>query len=272
LGLAAPAERRHTSKTLKIGDSMASRRVALVTGSTANIGRSIASALLARGDAVVLNGRDPARVGAAVERLRDQYPDRVEGVAGDAAAPDVVQELVIRAVDAFGALHTVVHVPAIRPVRGFADIELDEWRQVFRTNVESLLHLAQAALPPLLKSGSGRLVGFSGATAFSGRRKGAHVVASKWAVVGLIRSIAYEFASEGLTANTIVPGPVQTDRSAHDSEVTKAAGGNPWRNPPLVGRFGDPAEIAATVAFVTSEDAGYLTGQSIHVNGGETFY
>lgn len=250
---------------------MHTERVAIVTGSTSGIGLAVAKELLVQGYRVIINGRRRSKVDETIENLSKEFGVTVQGVVGDTSDRNVCKELARVADEHYGILHAVVHVPAVRPAREFADITEEEWDQVLNVNLKSLYHLAKATVDALVASGSGRLVAFSGATAFSGRRLGAHVAASKWGVVGLVRSIAYEYGLHGLTANVMVPGPIEKDDPVEEQSATHARH-RPWRTLPLVGRFGRPQEVAAAVAYLVSANAGFVTGQSIHVNGGSEFY
>jgi NAD(P)-dependent dehydrogenase (short-subunit alcohol dehydrogenase family) len=128
----------------------------------------------------------------------------------------------------------------------------------------------------MVTRGWGRIVGFSGARAFSGEQLGGHVTASKAGVVHLLRSIAFEFADRGITANTVVPGPIDTSRpdtypvgGGERVAVTAPTSGAAL---PPIGRRGTPEEVARACAFLVSDDASYVTGQALHVNGGKHFY
>ncbi len=128
----------------------------------------------------------------------------------------------------------------------------------------------------MVEQGWGRIIGFSGAKAFRGHRIGAHVTSSKAAVVGLLRGVAYEFADAGITANTVVPGPFDTERpDAIDlpSGRSFAVAGPPsGRALPPVGRLGRLEEIGHLCAYLASDEAAFVTGQALHINGGVDFY
>jgi 3-oxoacyl-[acyl-carrier protein] reductase len=252
------------------------RRTAIVTGGARNIGRGVVLELARDGHDLVVNARtDSDALRRTVEQARTAGVHAV-AVPGDVADPGLAPYLVEVADDRFGGADVLVHVPAIRPVQPFLETTRDDWTQVLETNLGSLYSACQAVLPGMLDRGWGRIVGFSGAKAFSGHRIGAHVAASKAGVVGLIRGIAYEFAAHGVTANVVVPGPFDTER-AEAFELGGgrrfAAAGTPrGRALPPVGRLGQPEEVGRLCAYLVSEGAGFVTGQSLHINGGVAFH
>jgi 3-oxoacyl-[acyl-carrier protein] reductase len=251
-------------------------RTALVTGASRNIGRAIALELADRGHRLVLNGRaDRQELDATVAAAEERGAEAV-GVLGDVADPATSEALVAAAQDRFRSVDVLVHVPAVRPHQPFLEISPEDWRQVLATNLDSLFHLCRSTLPGMVESGWGRIVGFSGARAFSGEQLGGHVTASKAGVVHLLRSIAFEFADRGITANTVVPGPIDTSRpdtypvgGGERVAVTAPTSGAAL---PPIGRRGTPEEVARACAFLVSDDASYVTGQALHVNGGKHFY
>ncbi len=251
-------------------------RTTLITGASKNIGRAIALELAQRGHQLLLNGRSAQQeLDDTVAATRALGADAI-GVLADVADPATSGLLVEAVRERFGRVDVLIHVPAIRPHQPFLDISPAGWQQVLATNLDSMFHLCRSVLPDMVAGGWGRILGFSGGKAFSGEQLGAHVTASKAGVVHLLRSVAFEFADRGITANTIVPGPIDTERPSSypigegDSfPVATLTGGGAL--PPL-GRRGTPQEVARTCAFLVSTDAAYITGQSIHVNGGQHFY
>lgn len=251
-------------------------RTAIVTGASKNIGRAIAIELAERGHRLVLNGRsDRAALDDTVAAVEERGAEAV-GVLGDVAEPDTGTSLIEAAHERFGSVDILVHAPAVRPHQPFLEISPDDWRQVLATNLDSLFHLCRVTLPDMVSGGWGRILGFSGARAFSGEQLGGHVTASKAGATHLLRSIAFEFADRGITANTVVPGPIDTHRPeaypvGDGGSVTVAAPTSGASLPPI-GRRGTPEEVARVCAFLVSDEASYLTGQAIHVNGGKHFY
>ena len=252
------------------------RRTAIVTGGSRNIGRAVVLELAARGYTVVVNARTHSdALDATVEDARAAGGDAV-AVPGDVADPTLAPTLVAAAMERTGRADILVHVPAIRPVQPFLETSPDDFDEVLRVNLRSLYLACRAVLPVMLEQRWGRIIGFSGAKAFRGHRIGAHVAASKAGVVGLIRGLAYEFGDQGITANVVVPGPFDTER-ADGFELASgrrygAAGSPAGRNLPPVGRLGDPSEVGHLCAYLVSDEAGFVTGQSLHINGGVDFY
>ncbi len=239
-------------------------RVALVTGSARNIGRAIALELAAAGAAVVINGRSsPAECAAVADEI----------VAGGGHATFViadvtVEEDVARLVEAarrdFGRLDILVNNAAVRREAPFADLDYRQWREVMATILDAAYLCAHAALPHLLASGAGAIVNMGGMSAHTGAKNRAHVVAAKTGLVGLTRALAHDLASSHVTVNCVVPGMIDTVRG-------RTAAQNPDHHKdhaPLVGRRGRPEEVAKLVRYLAGPDARYVTGQTIHANGG----
>jgi len=237
-------------------------RVALVTGASRNIGRAIALDLADAGAAVVVNTRASREAAEAVVR-------EVEARGGQAllAIADVTDEAAVRAViDAavsrFGRLDIVVNNAALRPEQSFEAMTLDEFRSVVALILEGAFICARAALPHLRRSDGAAIVNIGGTTGHTGAAGRAHVVAGKAGLVGLTKALAHELSPEGITVNCVVPGLIAT------SQRTGIVPGVHLRNPPLVGRRGQPEDVAAMVRHLAGPAGRYITGQTIHVNGG----
>ena len=235
---------------------------AIVTGSAMNIGREICLKLAQMGANVVTHAarnRDGAEETA--ELVRSEGAEAATWV-GDLTDPTGAQALVQTALDAFGMLNVLVNNAAIRGNDALADMSLEKFRTIMRTNVEAPVLCAQAAAPHMAASGWGRIVNIGGLSAHRGSKGRVHVAASKMALVGVTRALATELADENITSNIVVPGMIDTVRGA-------SAGASPHGgHPNLLGRHGAPAEVAHAVACLCHPDAAYTTGQTIHVNGG----
>ena len=235
---------------------------AIVTGSAMNIGREIALQLAKMGADVVTHAQGN-RAGA--EETADLV--RAEGVKaatwiGDLTDPDGARAVVQTALDAFGKLNILVNNAAQRGNDNLADITLEKFQTIMRTNVEAPMLCAQAAAPHMASAGWGRIVNMGGLSAHRGSKGRVHVAASKMAVVGVTRALATELAEDKITANVVVPGMIDTVRGA-------SAGGAPHGgHPNLMNREGLPAEVAHMVTSLCHPNAAYTTGQTIHVNGG----
>ena len=245
------------------GDELAGK-VALVTGGARNIGRAIARSLAAGGAAVMVNART-SRVEA------EQTLATIRSAGGRAALhiADVtdacaVAALVDAAVREFGRLDFLVNNAAVRVETPFAEISFEEWRRVLSTVLDGAFLCAQACLPHLIRAGGGTIVNIGGLTAHRGADHRAHVITAKAGLAGMTRALALDLAPYHITVNCVVPGTVDTLRGLPGAPERPAH----RRSLPPVGRRGAPEEIAAMVRMLCGPDARYITGQSIHVNGG----
>ena len=239
-------------------------KVAIVTGAADNIGRQIALALARKGVAVVVNARSN-------QKAAEQSAALIRKAGGDSLVymADVTDELQVKAmVEAtlaeLGPPTILVHNAALRIRRPFNDISITEWRQVMAINLDAAFLCARACRPHMVNAGTGRIVNIGGQTGHTGATQRAHVVASKAGLVGLTKALAVEFGPQGITANCVVPGLIDTQRGSSAGEYNPQAGG--INN--LLHHKGLPADVAAMVATLCSPESTYITGQTIHVNGG----
>jgi len=236
-------------------------RVAVVTGSSRNIGRAIALELAGAGAAVVVNARTSAAEAEAVADEIRKGGGRAAVSIADVADPGAAAALVAAAVESFGRLDILVNNAAVRREIDFARLDYREWREIVSIILDGAYLCSHAALPHLIASGSGTVINISGVSAFTGGAGRAHVVAAKAGVAGLTRALAHDLAPHRITVNCVVPGYIDTRRA--DGGAARHASVRP-----LAGRLGTPEEIAAVVRFLCGPDARYITGQSIHANGG----
>jgi 3-oxoacyl-[acyl-carrier protein] reductase len=237
-------------------------RVAVVTGSSRNIGRAIALELAKAGAAVVVNARSSqAEAEAVAEEIR-RSGGRAAVKIADVADPPSAASLAAAAVDAFGRLDILVNNAAVRREIDFAQLDFHEWREVVAIILDGAYLCCHAALPHLIASGRGAVVNIGGVSAFTGGSGRAHVVAAKAGLSGLTRALAHDLAPHGVTVNCVVPGRIDTARGGGRQPAHHATGDGP------LGRRGRPEEVAALVRFLCGPDARYITGQSIHANGG----
>ena len=241
------------------GDEFAGK-VALVTGAARNIGRAIALSLASGGAKVAVNTReniDQAR--GVVGELKALGTD-AEAYVADVANPAQVQAMVDAVLKRFGRLDILVLNAALREHVHFDEISFDDWRRVLSTNLDSAFVFTKASLPALKKAGDGRIVLFAGVTALLGLKDLAHVAASKHGIVGLTKALAADLAEFGIRVNCISPGQIDTSRAhARPSDRSKDI--------PL-GRQGKPFEIAGMVRSLCGPAGAYMTGQTLHINGG----
>jgi 3-oxoacyl-[acyl-carrier protein] reductase len=244
----------------RMPDVSAFARVALVTGASRNIGRAIAVSLAEAGLAVAIGAR--ADRGAAEETLRAVEAAGGRGIVafGDVAIPDDAARMVAETVSAFGRLDVLVNNAAVRGEAALADLTYERWREVTGIILDGAFLLARASLPHLTAGRSGAIINIGGVSAFSGAANRAHVIAAKAGLSGLTRALAAELAPVGITVNLVSPGHIDTQRAgpepAHHAKL------------PPIGRKGTPEDIAGMVAYLAGPQARYITGQTIHVNGG----
>lgn len=239
-------------------------KVAIVTGSGKNIGRAIVHRLAADGAAVVVNGRgDRAIVEATAKEIRADGGQAMPFLA-DVSNPDAVAQMVEATVREFGGVDIAVCNAGLRRQTPFLEMSFQEWREILSVALDGAFILAKAAVPQMIERGGGAFVGLSGVSHHAGAKDRVHVNASKAGLEGFVRGLAMEMAAHGITANCVAPGSIDTVRGP-------SAGGPQGRghsgNIPL-GRQGTVDEIAAAVRFLVGPEGRYITGQTIHVNGG----
>ncbi|MFE5797301.1 SDR family oxidoreductase [Streptomyces sp. NPDC056503] len=238
-----------------------SGKVALVTGASRGIGFGIAEALVARGDRVVITGRGEEALKEAVERLG---ADRAVGVAGKAHDTAHQAAAVEAAMDAFGRVDHLVNNAGTNPVFGpIADLDLDVARKVFETNVVSALGFAQRTWHAWQKENGGTIVNIASVAGISASPFiGAYGV-SKAAMINLTQQLAHEFAPV-VRVNAIAPAVVKTKfaQALYEGREAEAAASYP------MGRLGVPEDIGGAAAFLTSDQSGWITGQTLVVDGG----
>jgi 3-oxoacyl-[acyl-carrier protein] reductase len=239
-------------------------KVAIVTGSALNIGRAIALHLARENFRVLVTARQAEHDTAETARLvRDAGGEAAVHMA-DISDPAQARGLVDAAISRFGRLDVLVNNASVRRQTKFSDMTPEEWREIMSATLGGAFYCAHAAAPHIAASGGGSIVNLGGMSAHVGAVGRVHAVTAKAGMVGLTRALAKELAGDNITVNTVVPGSIETIRGA-------AAGGNHGRSAlpeSLSGRRGHPDEIAAMVRFLCSPEARYVTGQTIHVNGG----
>ena len=247
-------------------DADLSGRTAIVTGSSRRIGRAIALRLAASGAAVVVNARSDARAAASVaDEIRQSGGKAIFHVA-DIGEPEAASALINAAVDAFGGIDILVNNAAIRPSQRFENMTYAEWRRVMATILDGAFLCCHAALPYLVAGGRGRIVNIGGLSSQIGNDSLAHVVAAKAGLLGLTKALAREYGPRKVLVNCLAPGLIE---DAGDDPETKAFRLKhvPLENIP-VRRSGTPADVASAVAMLCGDGLTYLTGQTIHLNGG----
>lgn len=246
----------------------ATERVAVVTGAASGMGRAIAGHLAARGARVALLDRDGPAILRAAEELGETGA-RVVGVEADVTERAAVDAALDKARAELGPIAIVITAAGLDAFERFADITAASWERLLAVNLTGTFHCLQAAVPDMLAAGWGRMVTVASSSAQSGAPRMAHYVASKAGVIGLTRALALEYARKGITVNCVSPGMIDTpmlrrasaggDIGALEKTASQAV---------PVGRAGTPEEIAATCGFLCSDEAAFITGQVVAVNGG----
>jgi 3-oxoacyl-[acyl-carrier protein] reductase len=240
-------------------------RVALITGAGRNIGRAIALELAAGGAGIVVNVRSNREEADSVVREIEAAGGQAIAILADVVDPAAVGAMVQSALAHFGRLDILVNNAAIRKETPFAALDHAAWRQVLEVCLDGAFHCVKACLEPLKASGAGVIVNIGGLTGHIGASDRAHVVTAKAGLAGLTRALAHDLAPSGITVNCVSPGMIDTRRR------TPSAPGEPAHHATrqtLLGRRGHPDEIAAAVRWLAGPGGRFVTGQTIHVNGG----
>lgn len=235
---------------------------ALVTGATGGIGEAIARQLHGAGAVVAVSGRRADKL----EALAKELGDRAHVVPCDLASPDDVANLVDNAVTAMGQIDILVNNAGLTKDNLFMVMKDDQWDDVIAVNLTSTFKLMRAATRTILrnKSGYGRIINISSVSAVIGNPGQGNYAASKAGMIGMTKSLAREVANRGITANCIAPGFIATPMTDVLTDKQKA---EISQHIPAQ-RFGGPDDIAAGTVYLASEAAGYITGQTLHINGG----
>lgn len=239
-------------------------KVALVTGAGRNIGRTVALALARDGAAVVVNGRsDRAAVDAVVAEIR-AAGGRATAWIADVSDEDAVAAMVAAAVGEYGGVDILVSNAGLRRQTSLLEMSHAEWREILSVALDGAFLLARAVVPSMIARGGGAIVGMSGISNHVGTPHRCHVSASKAGLEGLMRSLAVELALHRIRCNCVAPGAVDTARGASAGAMPGTLGdaGIPLRRKAAVD------EIAAAVRYLVGPEGAYVTGQTLHVNGG----
>ncbi|RUM96989.1 SDR family oxidoreductase [Pseudaminobacter arsenicus] len=236
-------------------------RVAIVTGASRNIGRSIAVALGEGGAHVLVHAQQDRDSAEQTARDVEAAGGRAAVVLGDLADPAVPARMVESALSAFGKLDIVVANAAIRPEASIDELTYADWRKVMALCLDSVFLLAQAALKPLRLSDQASIVTIGGLTGHSGAANRPHVIAAKAGLVGLTKALAHDLGKDAITVNCVAPGLIETKRAGADPKH-HASRTN------VLGHHGTPQDVAAMARMLAGPAMRYVTGQTIHVNGG----
>ncbi len=239
-------------------------KTALVTGASGGIGSAIAYALARQGARIALSGSNGAKLRAFREQLMAEVGgDHVE-ITCDLSNTTQVEELVPAAIDTFGKLDILVNNAGVTRDNLAMRMKDEEWDAVMRINLEAAFRLMRAAAKPMMKARHGRIVTITSVVGATGNPGQMNYAAAKAGLVGMSKSLAQELATRGVTVNCVAPGFIRTAMTEVLPDTQKDALNA--RIP--MGRMGEGGDIGAAVAYLASDEAGYVTGQTLHVNGG----
>ena len=241
-------------------------KVAIVTGAAKNIGRATCESLSKLGYNILVHANTDKDGADETVKLIKKNGIQSSRFIGDLTKQDTASELVIEA-SKLGNISALVNNASQREFNKFDDMTFDDWRFVMSINLDSLFHTCKAVIPKMKKNNWGRIINLGGLSAHISAIGRAHVITSKSAVVGFSRALAMEYAETGITINTVVPGLIDTVRGASAGSSLV----HPSHSNPPVGRKGYPEEVATMISNLCGPNSDFITGQTIHVNGGSYF-
>lgn len=235
-------------------------KTALVTGASGGIGSQIATSLHVQGANVILHGTRVEKLNS----LQKNLGERAYCLPGDLSDREVVSKMIEAASEVAGPVHILVNNAGITRDNLFMRMKDEEWDDVLAVNMTSSMLLCRAAIRSMMKARWGRIISISSIVGVTGNPGQTNYAASKAGMIGFSKSLAAEVASRGITVNVVAPGFIETPMTEVLSDVQKSA---LLANVPS-GRLGQSSEIAAAVVYLASQEAGYVTGSTLHVNGG----
>lgn len=235
-------------------------KVALVTGASRGIGKAIAQQLAELGAQVL--GTATSEAGATA--ISDYLAEQGQGFVLDVTDNTSIDQLFADIKTQYGSVDILVNNAGITGDNVMLRMKAEQWQQVIDTNLNSVFHISKAVLRGMMKARHGRIINIGSVVGSSGNAGQVNYAAAKAGLLGFTKAMAREVASRGITVNTVAPGFIATDMTEQLSDEQKQ---HIYQQVPAQ-RLGDPSEIAAVVAFLASEQAGYVTGETLHVNGG----
>ncbi|OBU23333.1 3-oxoacyl-ACP reductase FabG [Photobacterium aquimaris] len=235
-------------------------KIALVTGASRGIGRAIADILVERGATVI--GTATSESGA--DAISAYLGEHGKGFALNVTSPESIETTLKQIKEQYGDIDILVNNAGITRDNLLMRMKDDEWQDIMDTNLTSVFRLSKAVLRAMMKKRNGRIISIGSVVGTMGNAGQTNYAAAKAGLLGFTKSMAREVASRGITVNAVAPGFIETDMTKALNDDQRAA---TLANVPA-GRLGDPREIAAAVAFLASDDAAYITGETLHVNGG----
>jgi 3-oxoacyl-[acyl-carrier protein] reductase len=240
-------------------------KAAIVTGAATGIGRATARLLAERGARVVAAGLQPDELAKTVETISDAGGEAI-AVDADLSDPRAIEQRAARAQEAFGGTDILVNNAAIYPIGPWHEMDAEQWDAVFATNIRGYFLLARAVRPQMIARGGGAVVNVSSVTFFTGNALLLAYVASKGAVIGFTRALAREAGPDGIRANAVAPGAFPTAATEIHADQEGL-----WRGVlenQAIKRRGEVEDVARAIAFFASDDASFVSGQTLLVDGG----
>ena len=246
-----------------MNDKELAGKVAIVTGAGRNIGRAIARHLATAGAAVVVNVRTNKAEADAVVKEIEAGGGKAIAVVADVADPAAVEAIAQAALKAFGRIDILVNNASLRREKPIDQMSYTDWREVMGATLDSAFHGVRACLPALKMAGGGTIINVGGLSAHIGSKNRTHVMTAKAALVGFSRALAHDLAADKITANCVVPGAIDTTRPGSSPNPA-----HHLTHGTITGERGKPDDVAAMVRFLAGPGGRFVTGQTIHVNGG----
>jgi 3-oxoacyl-[acyl-carrier protein] reductase len=251
-------------------DLKLNNKVAIVLAASKGLGRAIATTLSAEGAKVIIGSRDEDELQKTANEIQQLTGNPVVAVPVDVSKSDDIESFIKQAADAYGRIDILLNNAGGPPFDKFEHIDMAQWQKAFELNLLSVAHTSRLVLPYLKKTGSGRIINIISGSVKSVLTNSVLSTSMRMGVVGLAKMMADEFGPYNITVNNVAPGLILTDRIKHtlpkDADPEEAIKERA-KNIPL-GRIGKPEELAALVAFLASEQASYITGTTIQVDGG----
>jgi 3-oxoacyl-[acyl-carrier protein] reductase len=244
--------------------SDAERQIVIVTGASRGIGRAVAVRFARDGAAVIVNYRGSEAAANETAQAVTEAGGQATLVQGDVSSRDDAERLIEAAVTEHGRIDVLVNNAGITRDQLLMRMKDEDWQAIIDTNLTSVYRTSKAVMRGMMKARKGRIVSITSVVGLTGNPGQTNYAAAKAGILGFTKSLAREVGSRGITVNAIAPGFIDTDMTRALAEAQRAA-----LNAQIpLGRLGQPADIAAAVAFLCSPDGAYITGETLHVNGG----